>query len=617
MAAAQELIHIGRYEIKRVLGKGAMGIVYEGLDPKLHRQVAIKTILLDQLDKETAHDYAVRFVREAQAVARLNHPNIVRVFDFGEEDAVAYIVMEFIKGKELKDYFDNHHQFQIADIVRIMCELLSALEVAHEHHIIHRDVKPANVMMDSQGRAMLTDFGVARVADVDRTHVERTAVGTVVGTPSYMSPEQISGENVDHRTDLFSAGIVLYQFLTGEKPFTGEGAWTIARKIMSEDPRRPSEINVAIPKEYDNVIWRALAKTPEQRYANAREFSDALKRVLAGGPAEIVTKQAPAVPIDPDATLLAPMEDPLAAPMRPTPGDTRPGGLPQQARQAPEAKVTNDAELEFWLAIKDSDDAEDFDLYVQQFPTGLYADLARRKVRKLQQGAAAASEASSTQIRAREALQLQEDRARDEAEARATREAEEQARQQEQARVRREADLVARHEAEAKAQREAEEIAKAEAAAWAMREAEERARLDAEAKARREAEELARLEAEAQAKQEAEERVRIEAEASAKREAEEKARLEAEAQAKREAEELARKVAEERARQEAEERARLEAEAKARREAEELARLEAEAKAKREAEEKARLEAEAKAKAKREAEELARLEAEAKAKREA
>ena len=151
--AAQELVHIGRYEIKRVLGKGAMGIVYEGLDPKLHRQVAIKTILLDQLDEATARDYSVRFVREAQAVARLNHPNIVQVFDFGEEDGVAYIVLEFIKGKELKDYFDNNHQFPIADVVRIMCELLSALEIAHEKGIVHRDIKPANEMMDAQGRA--------------------------------------------------------------------------------------------------------------------------------------------------------------------------------------------------------------------------------------------------------------------------------------------------------------------------------------------------------------------------------------------------------------------------------------------------------------------------------
>ena len=238
-AAPQELKSIGRFEITRVLGKGAMGIVYEGRDPRLNRVVAIKTILTSALDADTAKEYSTRFVREAQAVARMNHPNIVQVFDFGEEGDVAYIVMEFIRGKELKSFFDANRSFSLADTVRIMGELLDALEVAHENHIIHRDIKPANMMIDGQGRVKLTDFGVARVADADRAAAERTMAGTVVGTPAYMSPEQITGEHLDHRTDLFSAGVVLYQFLTGEKPFTGAGAWTIAKKIMSEDPRKP------------------------------------------------------------------------------------------------------------------------------------------------------------------------------------------------------------------------------------------------------------------------------------------------------------------------------------------------------------------------------------------
>src|SRR3954471_13900222 len=218
--AAPELKQLGRYDLTRVLGKGAMGIVYEGMDPKLHRKVAIKTILKGHLDdEEAAKEYSMRFMREAQAVARLNHGNIVQVYDFGEEGEIAYIVMEFIRGKELKNFFDASERFELKEAVRIMCELLDALDFAHNAGIIHSDIKPANVMLDAQARTKLTDFGVARVQDTDRTQAERTQAGTMVGTPAYMSPEQITGGTIDKRSDVFSAGIILYQFLTGEKPF--------------------------------------------------------------------------------------------------------------------------------------------------------------------------------------------------------------------------------------------------------------------------------------------------------------------------------------------------------------------------------------------------------------
>src|ERR1043165_7520426 len=166
-----------------------MGVVYEALDPKLNRPVAIKTILKSHLDEEVAREYSVRFREEAQAVARLNHPNIVQVYDFGEEADVAFIVMEFIRGKDLKHCFDNNVRFEPREFVRLMCELLSALDYAHQAGIVHRDIKPANVMLDGQTRAKLMDFGVAKIQDTDRTH--RTQVGTMVGTPSYMSPEQV------------------------------------------------------------------------------------------------------------------------------------------------------------------------------------------------------------------------------------------------------------------------------------------------------------------------------------------------------------------------------------------------------------------------------------------
>jgi len=248
-----ELKHLGRYDLTAVLGKGAMGIVYEGMDPKLHRKVAIKTILKSHLDEDTGKDFAMRFVREAQAVARLNHPNIVQVYDFGEEKEIAYLVMEFIKGKELKNFFDANERFDLKEVVRIMSELCEALEFAHNAGIIHRDIKPANVMIDAQGRTKLTDFGVARVQDSDKTSVERTQAGTMVGTPAYMSPEQITGGTIDKRTDVFSAGIILYQFLTGEKPFTGSGAWTIAKKIIQEEPPAPSTLNNAVTPLFDAV----------------------------------------------------------------------------------------------------------------------------------------------------------------------------------------------------------------------------------------------------------------------------------------------------------------------------------------------------------------------------
>src|SRR6266478_2183694 len=282
MAAAPELKALGRYNIERVLGKGAMGVVYEGVDPRLGRRVAIKTILKSHLDEDTAKDYSMRFVREAKAVARLNHPNIVQVYDFGQEGNVAYLVMEFIKGKELKAFFDANERFDVKEAVRIMGELCDALEFAHNAGIIHRDIKPANVMLDGQARTKLTDFGVARVQDSNKTSVERTQAGTMVGTPAYMSPEQITGGNIDKRSDVFSAGIILYQFLCGEKPFTGSGAWTIAKKIIQEEPPLPSSLNNAITPIFDAVVNKALSKNPDTRFQSARELGAALKLAMEG-----------------------------------------------------------------------------------------------------------------------------------------------------------------------------------------------------------------------------------------------------------------------------------------------------------------------------------------------
>jgi serine/threonine protein kinase len=537
---AEELKTLGRYNIERTLGKGAMGVVYEGLDPKLNRRVAIKTILKSHLDPDTAKDYSMRFSREAQAVARLNHPHIVQVYDFAEEGDIAYLVMEFIRGKELKNFFDANERFDIREAVRIMCELLDALDFAHHAGIIHRDIKPANVMLDSQARTKLTDFGVARVQDVDRTHAERTQAGTMVGTPAYMSPEQITGANIDRRTDVFSAGIILYQFLTGEKPFTGGGAWTIAKKIIQEDPPLPSSLNNAVTPLFDAVVNKALSKSPETRYQSAKDFAVALRRALEGKGAEEDSDKTVVGEISvPPELRSAPQPRPAAA------VEGHSGGTTSGTQNS-----SQEVELEFWRAIKDGNDPEDFELYVQQFPTGIYAALAKRKIAKLR---GVAPEETSTKANEQEKSEAEE-AARREAKVKAKLEAEKSRLEAEMARKEEE---YKKREAEAEAKRQAAEKARAEADA--KREAEYKKR-EAEAEAKRQAAEKARLEAEAKAKKEAEEKAAKEAELEAKTEAAEKA--------KHEAEDKARREAEEKARREAEARAEAEAEAKAKREAE-------------------------------------------------
>src|SRR2546423_1125376 len=441
-ATAAELKTLGRYNLERTLGKGAMGVVYEGLDPRLGRRVAIKTILKSHLDEDTARDYSMRFVREAQAVARLNHPNIVQVYDFGEEGDIAYLVMEFIKGKELKTFFDANERFDLKEAVRVMCELCDALDFAHNAGIIHRDIKPANVMLDAQARTKLTDFGVARVQDSDKTTVERTQAGTLVGTPAYMSPEQITGVNIDKRTDVFSAGIILYQFLCGEKPFTGSGAWTIAKKIIQEEPPLPSSLNNAITPLFDAVVNKALAKNPDQRYQSARDLAVALRRALEGKAEED----------DSDKTVAGAMTGDFAAMAKPAPAVAKAPAQESSRTQSTgtQAGSNQEVELEFWRAIKDGNDPDDFDLYVQQFPTGIYAALAKRKIAKLRGASPEETTAKAKEQEKKEA----EDAARREAQVKAKLEAE---------KARRDAEETARKKAELRAKKDAEERAKREA----------------------------------------------------------------------------------------------------------------------------------------------------------
>ncbi len=264
-------VKLGKYEIVRVVGKGAMGLVYEGFDPVIERTVAIKTIRTDELDPADAEEHSRRFRIEAKAAGKLNHPNIVAIYDFGEQDALAFIVMEFIHGRELKTFFDTGHRFPLATAMSIMQQLLEALGLAHARGIVHRDIKPANIFITEEGTLKLGDFGIARIDNTAKTHA-----GTILGTPSYMPPEQMRGDSTDPRSDLYSAGVILYQFLTGEKPFSGSMV-SVMHKVMNENPVPPSELNPEITPEMEVVVARAMAKQMDARFPDARSFWLALR----------------------------------------------------------------------------------------------------------------------------------------------------------------------------------------------------------------------------------------------------------------------------------------------------------------------------------------------------
>ncbi|WP_395700739.1 serine/threonine-protein kinase [Aquabacterium sp.] len=303
--------HLGKYEIRRELGKGSMGVVYEAFDPYIERRVAIKIIRQDQFGPSQTRDLLARLRREAQAAGRLNHPGIVAIYDYGEDatlggTGLAFIAMELIDGHELKDYFDGDHRFSPADIVRIMGEVLAALQHAHERGVTHRDVKPSNVILLRNGAVKVADFGVARLDSS-----EMTQAGTMIGTPMYMAPEQILGQPVDGRADLFACGVMLYQFLTGEKPFTGS-ITTVMQKVLHQDPVPATQLNTTLHPVWDAVLRKALAKRPEDRYQSAAEMAEAI-RVAALAPAGGGDRAA-----DDEVTILLPIP-PSATPAAATP----------------------------------------------------------------------------------------------------------------------------------------------------------------------------------------------------------------------------------------------------------------------------------------------------------
>ena len=259
---------IGKYKILGTLGKGGMGIVYKALDPDIEREVAIKTIRFDTLTEGMEkEELLTRVIREAKAAGRLNHPNIITIYDVVRDKDLTYIVMQYVDGPSLQTMIDSGKPFSPQEIIDTLKPVSDALDFAHQGGIIHRDIKPANILIDKSGQPFLADFGVARIETSTLTQA-----GTTVGTLSYMSPEQVKGQTVDKRSDIFALGVILYELLTGKKPFGGDNMSTIVYRIVNEEPQRVTEINKELHGGYESVVRRALAKNPEDRYQSCREM---------------------------------------------------------------------------------------------------------------------------------------------------------------------------------------------------------------------------------------------------------------------------------------------------------------------------------------------------------
>jgi len=287
---------IGKYRLDAVLGRGAMGVVYRAFDPLIERTLALKTVQRRLGDPEQTRELLQRFRTEAQAAGRLMHPNIVTVHDYGESDELAFIAMEFVDGRPLSELL-SAEPCPLAQVLAWMRDLLAALGHAHALGVVHRDIKPANLLVTREGRIKVGDFGIARI---DSSTLTQT--GAMLGTPSYMSPEQFRGETIDGRSDLFSAGVVLYQLLTGQRPFSGSTA-AVMQQVLTHTPPPPSRHNPALAGPLDALVMRALAKAPEARFSLAADFLAALDAAAPDGGASA----------DLDATVMLPPSRPAPA----------------------------------------------------------------------------------------------------------------------------------------------------------------------------------------------------------------------------------------------------------------------------------------------------------------
>ena len=267
---------VGKYELRHQIGRGAMGVVYEAFDTVIERPVALKMLRTDVFAPEQLSDVRARFKREAHSAGRLSHPNIVTIFDYGEHEGAPYIAMDLMTGEELARSLESGARMALPQVVRVMEQLLGALAYAHDAGIVHRDIKPSNVFVLRDGTIKVVDFGLARIEASNLTET-----GTLLGTPAYMSPEQFLGLPVDARSDLFSAGVILYQMLTGDRPFTGSPS-TIMQKVLRQDPVEPSVLNPTLSAAWDGLVKRALAKKPDDRVQSARQFAEYVRLVSEG-----------------------------------------------------------------------------------------------------------------------------------------------------------------------------------------------------------------------------------------------------------------------------------------------------------------------------------------------
>ena len=277
---------LGRYRIVSELGRGAMGVVYRGEDSALERAVAIKTVLMTFASEEHA-GYLARFHQEARALGALNHPSIISVYDYGNEGDIAYMAMELLEGRELRDLIAES-RLAVPLAIDIAAQVAEGLAFAHARGVVHRDVKPGNIMVVEGNRAKIMDFGIARVRASD----VKTQTGVLLGSPRYMSPEQILGRPADHRSDIFSLGVVLYQMLAGAAPFSGDDIPQLMYQVCNAPAAPPSHLNPAVPEVLDLVVAKALEKAPEARYQDASELAADLRRCAGAAPAEEVAPKA-------------------------------------------------------------------------------------------------------------------------------------------------------------------------------------------------------------------------------------------------------------------------------------------------------------------------------------
>jgi len=266
---------LGRYEILRELGHGAMGTVYLGRDPRINREVAIKTLRYEEIEGAQLAEIKKRFFREAEAAGRLSHPNIITIYDVGEDYELAYMAMELVDGTDLTKYCNKDNRLPIPEIVRIVSLVANTLDYAHNNGVVHRDIKPSNIMVLKNGEIRVADFGIARVMSSSRTQT-----GVVLGTPSYMSPEQIAGQKIDGRSDLFSLGVVFYELLAGEKPFRGESITTLMYNITTSAPVPLRDLAPQVPEPFVDIVAKVMAKDIEERYQLGSEFANDLTACL-------------------------------------------------------------------------------------------------------------------------------------------------------------------------------------------------------------------------------------------------------------------------------------------------------------------------------------------------